>query len=249
MASGAVTLTLPVAKRAVCSVCGRLPRGRAEVSLRAELTCRRHQVLERCLFCRCTRCGDRVPGWGRFGSHPRCPTCSAEAIEDQAAARGEIPGLRRELAAIGIQLATRVLVRLVRPEHMHVDLVDEGVVLGVTESRLLEGRRADVVEIRIAAGLPREQFGRAVAHEVGHAWLTQTGCPSPEPEVEEGLCELFAYAWLKRQTSTFATGLRLQLRQNGDPVYGDGFRRVHAAVVHRGIKPVLISIAATGTLP
>ena len=92
-------------------------------------------------------------------------------------------------------------------------------------------------------------FGRAVAHEIGHAWLAQYGHIPVAHEVEEGLCELFAYAWLKRERSPLADTLRSQLRADPDPVYGGGFRTVHAAVDRHGIENVLTSLLTNGALP
>lgn len=78
------------------------------------------------------------------------------------------------------------------------------------------------MEIRIARGQPPLQLGRAVANEIGHAWLTQHGTRRPEHDVEEGLCELFAHGWLKQQRTRIADELRRRLRENPDPVYGAG---------------------------
>jgi hypothetical protein len=105
------------------------------------------------------------------------------------------------------------------------------------------------VEIRVAAGLPPNHFGRAVAHEIGHVWLAQQGGPQPPPEIEEGLCELFAHAWLKVQRNRVTEEMRRWLRENPDPMYGCGFRGAHAAVREHGIKTVLGSLARDGALP
>ena len=99
------------------------------------------------------------------------------------------------------------------------------------------------------AGLPPVYFGQAVAHEIGHAWLAQYGQSPRDPAVEEGLSELFAYAWFKRDGSPYAERLRAQIRRNPDPVYGHGFRLVHAAVDRHGIERVLASLLTTGALP
>jgi hypothetical protein len=124
-----------------------------------------------------------------------------------------------------------------------------GVVVGLTDIWVSGRGRAKVSSIRVVAGLPPTYFGQAVAHEIGHAWLAQYGHRPVPPAVEEGLSELFAYAWLKRERSSLAERLRAQMRGNPDPVYGQGFRLVHASVAQHGIARVLASLVTIGALP
>ena len=88
-----------------------------------------------------------------------------------------------------------------------------------------------------------------MVHEAGHAWVAQTGGHTGDASIAEGFCELLSYAWLKRQPGEYATGLRDMIRVNPDPVYGDGFRAVHAAVQRRGMTAVLASLHSSGKLP
>ena len=124
------------------------------------------------------------------------------------------------------------------------------VTLGVTQSRWIAGQPgSDVIRIQIVAGLTVTHFGRAVAHELGHAWLAQRGTGHIDAVVEEGVCELFAHAWLKRQGTPLAEALRKQMRDNPDTIYGGGFRAVHASVVCHGIDAVVDAVCRTATLP
>jgi hypothetical protein len=171
------------------------------------------------------------------------------AVEDQLDARRKLPTIRAELATIGIALQRRVRVRLVDPERLDAPQPPSGAVLAVTEHRSIPGRGLEAVEIRVAAGLPPAHFGRAVAHEIGHAWLAEQNGPQPAAELEEGLCELFAHAWLKKQHTPLTEEMRRQLRENPDPTYGGGLRTVLAAVHTHGIRAVLGSLAHKGALP
>ena len=235
-----------------CTICRAPPVGPAEVSLHGELTCVRHDIAGRCLFC--GRAHGRVagPGWRPFtDALLRCPTCVRDAVENQTQARRHLPRIRSDMAAIGVALATRVLVRLVPPSHIAADarLPPTGVVLGVTEQVTVGVSPAQIVEIRIAAGQPMLHFGASVAHEIGHAWLVQQGAPPLARPVEEGLCQLFAHGWLKRRPEPLSEELRRQLRLNPDPVYGAGFRTVHAAARRHGVGTVLTALCRTGELP
>jgi hypothetical protein len=181
----------------------------------------------------------------------RCPTCLAGAVETQQEARRHLPVVRGQMADIGIDLPQPVRVQVVGPDEVAAaaGVPATGVLLGVTEQVVDDREAARHADIRVVAGLPPVIFGRAVAHEMGHAWFALRGrAPAPEP-VEEGLCELFAYAWLKRQPTRMAEALRQHLRSNPDPVYGGGFRQVYTAVRRYDIELVLNRILQSGQLP
>lgn len=183
---------------------------------------------------RCVVCGRSRPAVDAA----RCPVCATGPVTSQVCARRIVPVVRSDLAAIGIALRTRVRVRLVAPDDLGTPRPG---VLGLTEQRWYEGDAARrSVEIRIV--LTPTRFGRVVAHEVGHAWLGERGSWLADARIEEGVCELFASAWLKSQRTPSADALRDQLRHNPDPVYGDGFRIIEDAVVRHGVGPVLDAV-------
>jgi hypothetical protein len=143
-----------------------------------------------------------------------------------------------------------MLAARVRVELHDIDQTGTGLRLGVTRSReRLDGRPGDVLGIEIARGLPDINFGLTLAHEVGHAWLVQNNATNLEPSLAEGVCELFAAAWLKRRGTPVALTLRDFLATNPDPVYGGGYRMVRAAVVKHGMTDVLTYLRDHGSLP
>lgn len=117
-------------------------------------------------------------------------------------------------------------------------------------------------QIEILHGLPRIHFASIVAHELGHVYIhihhqrnkhkRGPGSLVPLPkQVEEGLCELMACAWLKTQQSQTQPQMmqmqshdqqeqqqqhrdaeyRYQLKvKNKDPIYGGGLRAALAAI-------------------
>jgi hypothetical protein len=229
-------------------VCGRPPVDRYVVSAHGEATCARHPAEASCVLCGRPRHGGE-PGWSRFtAATGRCPTCSRQGVDSQDEARRHIPVVRAEMAALGIRLDRRVRVTLVEP-----DLIDTGgpsVCLGRTIQRVWVGTSmTDVLGIEIARGLTANHFGATVAHEIGHAWLAQRGPRNLPPPLEEGVCELFSGAWLKRRGTALARRLRQIALESPDPVYGAGFRMVRDAVVSHGIAAVLDSVCARGRLP
>ena len=242
--------TVDVASRA-CTICGRRPVGRVEFSLHDEVTCTVHVARVRCVFCTRPHIDAAPAGWRPFaGSLLRCPTCIVDAVDTQQEARIHLPSVRSEMAAIGVELLERVRVEIVKPAEINAvgGSPTGGVLMGLTDQWTGDRTRVRVAGIRIVAGLPPTYFGRAVTHEIGHAWLAQRGHEWTAPAIEEGLCELFAYAWLKRRGTPLAETLRSQLCTNPDPVYGGGFREVHGAVQRRGIATVLGELLSTGRL-
>jgi hypothetical protein len=154
--------------------------------------------------------------------------------------------VRPLLHSYGIRLPNRVRVELTalteleqragRPLH------------GMTVTEYGPGGWCQVVELRVADGLPATQFGQVLAHEMGHAWLA--GCPgSGRPaEEEEGICELLGSWWLLARGGRLAAHLLDRLSTNPDPVYGQGFRDVHRRA--HGVPPagVVSRIGRTGQL-
>jgi hypothetical protein len=231
----------------VCTICGSPPRSAAARTLRGELTCVTHPFVATCVFCG-RRAGRGEPGWCDLGAGThRCPTCAREAVDTQDALRRHVPRVRGVTRDLGFGLARRVRVVFGTAD----DLAGPGPArpFGVTELRITGARTAEVVVVRVLCGLPGFVFGRVVAHELGHAWLAQFASRPTDPAVEEGVCELIAYAWLKRSGTPYAEELREEIRKNPDPVYGNGFRTVQAAVRQHGLAKVLESMSTAGILP
>ncbi|GAA2962446.1 protein DA1 [Actinokineospora diospyrosa] len=231
-----------------CTVCGGEPLGTYELSMHEEATCASHPVAARCTLCGRPAPDPRAPGWSRWGAAARCPRCALGAIETQEDARGQIPEVRAAMAALGIELTRRVRVTLAGHGPLSVETTGRDGVLGITHQQWGPAGYA-AVSIEIAAGLTPIHFGATLAHELGHAWLAERKSgPLPLP-LEEGVCEVFAGAWLKKQGTPMATRLRASMEANRDPIYGDGYRMVRAAILHTGIESVLTSVIKTGALP
>lgn len=231
-------------------LCGRIPLGPAAQSLRGEITCLSHDIPVRCAFCLAP--GSGGSGWRILGGdRPRCPTCSADAVDTPGDVRARLGAIRDTIRDLGFALRAPVRVQLATVAELTgaVGRHPSGSPLGTTELRTTGARTAEAIRILVLAGLPELVFGRVVGHELGHAWLAQFGARPLDPAVEEGVCELIAYAWLKRASTPFADALRDQIRRNPDPCYGGGFRTVHTATRQHTLKTVITSLAASGQLP
>ncbi|MFY1619130.1 protein DA1 [Micromonospora sp. WMMD736] len=116
--------------------------------------------------------------------------------------------------------------------------------VGVTH--LLDGTPTGIT---IRAGLPRMSFGSTIAHESLHVWIHQHRIPPLAPPVEEGLCQLAADEWLRRQSDPRAGLLRRAIATSPDPVYGAGFRAARDALGGRRVGELLRYVGRYGVLP
>ncbi len=206
-----------------------------------ERTCVAHGAASRCSLCGRPR--PPGPGWYEpFRRRPRCPTCSVGAVDTQEQARRHIPGVRADMAALGVSLDRRVRVTLVDT----MPTIDGASPTGLTHSFKETG---EVIGIEVLSGLTAVHFGQTVAHEIGHAWLIERGAAVTHPVLVEGLCEVFASAWLKKQPGALPPRLREAMATNPDKTYGAGYRVVREAVVRNGIRKVLHALCVTGRLP
>jgi hypothetical protein len=223
-----------------CVVCGKAVFGKYEMCLHGEVTCSAHTVLGRCALCARPRTG-AVPGWRPFAAGGfRCPTCVRTAVETQHDSRRLLPVLKARLATLDIRLARPVRVVVSEPA------AGGKMPFGWTERAIASGVASST--IHVASGLTETHFGATVAHEVGHCLLGERGHLTLPPQVEEGLCEVFAAAWLARQGTLFATALHDAKSVNPDPVYGAGYRYMKSEVDRHGLAAVLDRIGSFGAV-
>lgn len=218
-----------------CELCGALLAFSAVMTPLGNVFCASHRDLPNCQLCSAPFAGP-----GRY-----CGPCTATSVNTQEQVRAVLPSARDELRTMGLVLSPPVHVTLVDDARMHVlNPVESGRVAGTTT---MSGQQ--VTEIYIVSGLPRMQFGSTVAHEAMHGWLAQNGYPPMEDRVEEGLCQVVAYRWLRDQPDPRAKVLRDHIDAHPDPVYGDGFRLAKQSVKRHGMNAVLVVVRATGRLP
>lgn len=158
--------------------------------------------------------------------------------------------MRADLASLGFRLERRVRVELVGSQEMRAFTIEGGPpTFGLTRLTQSRGGQREALDVAVLRGLHPIWFGRTVVHENMHAWLAEQAIRPVSQDLEEGLCELAAYAWLRSQPNPPAKNLRRLIRTSPDPVYGAGFRAVHAAVRAHGLKETMNALRATGDIP
>lgn len=78
-------------------------------------------------------------------------------------------------------------------------------------------------QIGILYGLPKVECEAIMAHEFLHVWQQENDVKF-SPLYAEGLCELGSALVYTREDSDLARHLLKKMRENPDPVYGNGFR-------------------------
>jgi hypothetical protein len=208
------------------------------LALTGEPFCDRHAGQPQCQLC-------AMPADAGLGLPvPLCLRCSREdVIRTQDDVKRALPRIAGQIRALGIRTTVPVQVRLCGREEMA--LVGTGRhMLGATY-----WRGSTVHDLRVMRDLPLLKFGTTVAHEVMHAYLVQQKYPRMEPALTEGLCQLTAYAWVRREDGILAAAEQRRIDENPDPIYGDGFRQVKQAVERNGVKITLNYVQRHGRLP
>jgi hypothetical protein len=189
----------------------------------------------------CTLCFTPLTGT----SPSYCHECLQTAVRTQADVVRHLPAVKAGLTMMNLRLMYPVRVDLVSAEEMARRSGDPyGAVSGLTETSQGWARSLSIV-----SGLPRLQFGATVAHEFMHAWLAEQGVVIIHPILSEGLCEFVSYAWLHRENHPHSRKAMKVIAENGDPVYGDGFRLVLASNNRYGTWRMLRSVINDGRLP
>lgn len=230
------TVTGPATAPAACTLCGRPIGDRWLLDALYRAYCPEHGILSGCRLC----AGPVVEPGGQL-----CPGCASTAVSDQATVRARLPRISGDLHAMGIRLTRPVRVRLVSEPEMAA-LCGPGM---STAAGVTVHQDQTILDLAVLGGLPNVEFGSTVAHESMHAWMVQRGFPPAPGPVVEGICQLGAYGWLRRQRDPLARLLIEAMERDSDPVYGEGFRRVRRAARRHGVRAVLATVRATGRLP
>jgi len=82
--------------------------------------------------------------------------------------------------------------------------------------------------IYILDRVPKKYIEATLAHELMHVWINENVKHRLSSQLEEGSCNFISYTYLKSDYSEDAQNLIKQMKDNPDPIYGDGFRKVYS---------------------
>ncbi len=198
----------------------------------------------------CVFCSRLVPTATRAGA--TCSVCRESAIASSVEATRPVELVRAWLANRGISLKKET-VALELCDHSKLNALSNvwlgSKCLGVTRTTL-GNPFLSPSSVGILSGLPVILFEGVVAHELGHAWLHQSGVHGLTLKEAEGLCELLSFCFYKEgATETEAMYHAQSIEKNPDAVYGDGFRLVHRQYLRMGLSSLFQFVKAHRRLP
>lgn len=208
----------------------------------------------------CVFCGRLVEPSTQAAPRPtarvRCSLCQASAVESLDRARFLFQrvvdwvykeGLTYNQAKLRLDLVEAVAGGQCeeRPTDPHTLGTTSGRVYAVLGIKVTTA----VDDVAIVRGLPATLFQAVTAHELGHVWLIDHGITGLPRWGEEGLCEVLAHRLLEQTGTPESHYHALNIEQNNDAVYGEGFRRARSLVDARGFHRFIESLQSTKRWP
>jgi hypothetical protein len=86
-------------------------------------------------------------------------------------------------------------------------------------------------------------------HELGHVWLIVHDIRGLPIRDEEGFCELLAHRYYQHLDTPDARYHASSIEKNPNPVYGDGFRHIHALAEKYSFSRLLTNLVAEKRFP
>jgi len=75
--------------------------------------------------------------------------------------------------------------------------------------------------------IPAKYIEATLAHELMHVWINENIDHKLSKQLEEGTCNFISYTYLKSDYSEDAQNIIKQMKDDHDPIYGDGFRKIY----------------------
>ncbi len=231
-----------------CAVCGEYIESQYIRDFWGDTYCVRHQTeYSVCYVCQRPVCRRLTGGGVRYNDgRVLCRPCRDQAVDDPAQAQQILHQVQERMAhygldtrAVNVPLAMVALSKLVQDK----DDPAQARLRGQTQTQI-QTQNGQEVERHIEVvytlgGLPPEYLESVLAHELGHVWLFMQYVEGLPQDLEEGLCNLFAYLLHQEKSSPEARHCIHLLEENPDPLYGEGFRRVRAIYERRGLPALL----------
>jgi len=243
-----------------CAVCGQGMLGRFVV----DAVGRRYHARHLKEFLRCATCGDLcAPGLagraiGLGDGRAQCVTCHRSAVRGTREALPRWQGVLSLLGQWGVHVDVgNVPLELVDRTRLHRLLQQAGQrphlsLHGLTRHHVhRRGGRVIRQELSVFAmtWLPGTLLEGILAHELGHVWIHQNGCPVHQPELAEGACNVLRWMVHVHQATEESERLIREMDADPHPAYGGGFRRVRRMVERQGLPKLLDHLRRSAHFP
>lgn len=243
-----------------CCICKKPVHGRYITDFWDNTYCAVHEdELHRCfccgrLICREISNDSMIYNDGRLV----CGICFETAVFSRKKAEGIFENVIRTLSKYGIRTMT-VPLKFLAYDQNKKDAPNSMRHWGYAAKivTLSQKQKYEIKHISVLKGLPAAYFAPVLAHEYGHAWLWLNNYGKLPPMVEEGLCELFAYLWVKEEKSRPTAGMNVReleywvacMEKNDDPYYGGGFKKALNALNFMSVIELMDYVKYKKNLP
>ena len=243
----------------LCCVCRNPLTDRYVVDFWGNQFCHTHDNHRECSSCGRLVCDHITEGGIQYPDGVViCNRCALHGITTQTQADGIAREMRSALDSIGLKLNTaQTPITLCSRDELngarHHNFHENHPVLGVTRTTTTH-HRGQVMDrsfdrILIQINLPEEHFRTVMIHELTHAWFFYHYYEDLPLKVEEGMCVLMEYIWLKNQKTKEAEFRRQQIELSPDPIYGDGFRAAKQSLEYMPINTLMLFIKRKKKFP
>ncbi|MCL6269200.1 protein DA1 [Sansalvadorimonas sp. 2012CJ34-2] len=244
-----------------CDVCKKYLTGQYLQDYWGNNFCLSHRKYAKCTSCGRVVCGPITGGGMQFPDGLMiCNLCANDGVATNSRAQRLALEMREALKKLGLNLYNaETPVRLADRDELHSnsrhDHHDEHPLLGLAIwSTSFAGKRIvsrDFREILVQKNLPEEHFRTVVIHELGHAWFFYNNPKGKRLplKVEEGMCVLLEYLWLRRQKTEEAKYRMKVILETKDPIYGDGFREAKKSLKYLSLPSLVRYVLDKGKFP
>lgn len=233
----------------LCSVC-RNPLSRHYlVDFWGNAFCNTHSSYSNCSSCGRVVCENLTGGGMQYPDGVViCNLCGLRGVATQERADKLMTEMRSALASVGLKLSsTQTPVHLCGRDELNEasrhNFHDNRPILGMARWTITRRKKQVLArnfkDILIQINLPEEHFRTVAIHELTHAWFFYNYFEDLPLKVEEGMCVLMEYIWLKNQKTKDARYRRILIEESPDPVYGDGFRAARDSLKLMPLKVLL----------
>ena len=237
-----------------CSICTAPIQGEFFEDNWGNSFCLVHQSeLDKCFSCTRLICKNLTGGGVEYSDTRRiCNLCRKTAIDDDQAAKPLFAQVQKVLTKLGLGVdGTNIPMRVASLDEIDrlaggtpqteagISLLQTQMVNGVETGRIVK-------EVVILYGLPREHTAAIMAHEIGHVWCFLHRMPSLPLQVQEGICEMFAFSYLSEVNTPESEYHRNAIARNEDPIYGEGFRKIYGELKGRSLVAFLDDVKKKG---
>ena len=165
-----------------------------------------------------------------------CNICRKKTVTTEAEYTRSLKNLISALKNYGLNISL---------DNVEVNAVDRDVLKKVSDSKYSNSARGyckTIVEERrlgskteitrshtiyVLDRVPRKYIEATLAHELMHVWINENVEHKLSSQLEEGSSNFISYTYLKSDYSEDAQNLIKQMKEDPDPIYGDGFRKVY----------------------